>query len=115
MSDFQDCLKRECVHVAVGEFKPGKFDQAQHLYEQAVATYADGFKGAYLLRDPDSDRGVSVIFWDSVEHMEEATQAETHSQILKQMTPLFTQLPDARVYEIVCQIDNSSPAVAQRN
>ena len=114
MGDFQDFLTRECVHVAVGEFKPGKFDEAQQLYEQAVSTYASGFKGAYLLRDPDSDRGVSVIFWDSVEDME-ASQGETHKKILKQMAPLFCQIPDVRVYEVVCQIDNESSKVAQRN
>jgi len=114
MSDFQDFLTRECVHVAVGEFKPGKFDQARQLYEQAVSTYATGFKGAYLLRDPNSDRGISVIFWDSVEDME-ANQGDTHAQILKQMAPLFTQLPDVSVYEVVCQLDNSSTVAVQRN
>lgn len=104
MGDFQDFLTRECVHVAVGEFKPGKFDTARKLYEEAVATYAGGFKGAYLLRDPASDRGISVIFWNSVEEME-ANQGETHRQILKQMAPLFTQLPDVRTYEVVCSIE----------
>jgi heme-degrading monooxygenase HmoA len=115
MSDFQDFLTRECVHVAVGEFKPGKFEEARRLYEQAVSTYASGFKGAYLLRDPDSDRGISVIFWDSVEDMQD-NQGEVHSRILKQMAPLFVQQPDMRVYEVACQMDSeSTSAVAQRN
>lgn len=103
MGDFQDFLTRECVHVAIGEFKPGKFEEAQKLYEEAVSTYNGIFK-AYLLRDPDSDRGLSVIFWDTIEDMQ-ANQGETHQKILQKMAPLFTQLPEVGVYEVVCQID----------
>ncbi|MEL6223488.1 MAG: antibiotic biosynthesis monooxygenase [Cyanobacteria bacterium J06627_8] len=114
MSDFQDFLTRECVHVAVGEFKPGKFDEARQLYEQVVSSYAGGFKGAYLLRDPNSDRGISVIFWDSVEDME-ANQGETHRRILKQMAPLFSQQPNVQVYEVACQIHSEPSPAAQRN
>ncbi|MEB3212857.1 MAG: antibiotic biosynthesis monooxygenase [Leptolyngbyaceae bacterium] len=114
MGDFQDFLTRECVHVAVGEFKPGKFDEARQLYEQAVSTYAGGFKGAYLLRDPESDRGISVIFWNSVEDME-ANQGEAHNRILKQMAPLFSQQPDVHLYEVACQMGSEQNSVAQHN
>lgn len=113
MGDFQDFLTRECVHVAVGEFKPGKFDEAQKLYERAISTYAGGFKGAYLLRDPHSDRGISVIFWNSIEEME-ANQGETHNKILNQMAPLFSQRPDVHLYEVAYQMNTEpSPVVSQ--
>ena len=54
----------------MASFKPGKFGEVQKLYEKAVETYQDGFKGAYLLQQPGSDDGLSVIFWDSLEDME---------------------------------------------
>jgi heme-degrading monooxygenase HmoA len=105
MSDFQDFLKRQYAHVAIGEFKPGKFAEAQKLYEQAVATYQHGFKGAYLLREPSSDRGISIIFWENLEDMGDG-QAEAHHQdILKQMAPLFTQTPNVGVYELVTGLE----------
>lgn len=103
-SDFHDCLKRQLVHVAIGEFKPGKFCEAQQLYEQAVATYRDGFKRAYLLQEPGTDRGISVIFWDSVDEMDTNQAQEQHRAILRKMTPLFVNLPTTAIYEIVSEI-----------
>jgi heme-degrading monooxygenase HmoA len=103
MSDFQDFLKRTFAYVAIGEFKSGKFDQAQSLYEQAVSTYGEGFKGTYLLREPGTDRGISVIFWETAADME-ANRTDAHEMILKQMAPLFAQPPTTAFYEVVCDI-----------
>jgi heme-degrading monooxygenase HmoA len=113
MSEFQDFLRRQYVHVAIGEFKPGRFSEAQALYEQAVATYHEGFKGAYLLQQPGTDRGISVIFWDSVDQMDDSQSEALHQQILKKMAPLFTQLPSTSVYEVVSAIQpEAAPALA---
>ncbi|PMB04151.1 antibiotic biosynthesis monooxygenase, partial [Fischerella thermalis CCMEE 5328] len=43
MTDFQDFLRHQYVYVATGEFKPGKFEEAKQLYEQAVSMYTKGF------------------------------------------------------------------------
>ncbi|MGJ3247855.1 MAG: antibiotic biosynthesis monooxygenase [Elainellaceae cyanobacterium] len=107
MSDFHDFLTRQVAHVAIGEFKPGKFSEARQLYEAAVSTYAHGFKGAYLLREPGTDKGISIIFWDDVENMN-ANQNDTHEAILKKMAPLFTQIPEISVYEIVYDLDGAN-------
>ncbi|WP_366918552.1 antibiotic biosynthesis monooxygenase [Acaryochloris sp. IP29b_bin.148] len=106
MSDFQDCLKRRFASVAIGEFKPGKFSEVQHLYEQAIATYSDGFEGAYLFQEPGTDKGVSVILWDNLEDME-AHEGEEQKAILSQMAPYFSDPPTVSVYELVCKIDPS--------
>jgi heme-degrading monooxygenase HmoA len=110
MSDFQDFLKHQYAHVAIGEFKPGKFAEAQQLYEQAVATYGQGFKGAYLLRETDSDRGISIIFWESVDDMDTNQQKEEHHAILKKMAPLFSETPTTKIYEVVSEIEPSGMA-----
>ncbi len=104
MSDFHDFLKRRYAYVAIGEFKPGKFAEVRQLYEEAVATYSQGFKGAYLFQEPGTDKGVSVIFWESVEDME-ANQTEEYKEILKKMIPLFAKAPETKIYEQVCKID----------
>ncbi|MBH8554384.1 antibiotic biosynthesis monooxygenase [Nostocaceae cyanobacterium CENA357] len=101
--DFQDFLRHKFAHVAIGEFKPGKFETAKKLYEEAVLTYTNGFKGAYLLQEPGTDKGISVIFWESVEEMT-ANQNEAYQSILKKMMPLFTEPPETVVYELVCEI-----------
>ncbi len=103
MSDFQDFLKHALVHVSVGEFKPGKFAEAQRLYEEAISTYNQGFKGAYLLREPGTDRGISLIFWDSAEDMGN-NQSALHAEIVKKMAPLFVAPPTITLHEVVTHI-----------
>lgn len=108
MSDFHDFLKRQFAHVAIGEFKPGKFSEAQQLYEKAVATYTHGFKGAYLLQEPGSDRGLSIIFWESVDEMDTNQNEATHQAILKKMSPLFVEAPTVSLYEVVSELGTSA-------
>lgn len=103
MSEFLDFLRHKFAYVAIAEFKPGKFEEAKHLYEQAVATYAHGFKGAYLLQLPDTDKGLALVLWESVEDMA-ASQTAAYQEILKQMTPLFAKPPITDIYEIVSEI-----------
>jgi heme-degrading monooxygenase HmoA len=106
MSEFQDFLRRRFAYVAIGEFKSGKFEEAKRLYEEAISSYGEGFKGTYLLQEPGTDRGISVIFWESAADME-ANRTEAHEKILHKMTPLFAKAPETAFYEIVCDIQSN--------
>lgn len=113
MSEFQDFLKHKFAYVAIGEFKAGKFDEAEELYEKAVSTYDQGFKGSYLLQEPGTDRGIAIILWESAEDME-ANKSEAYQAILDKMNPLFAQPPTTAFYEVVSEIktvDESSESV----
>lgn len=103
MSEFQDFLTHRFAHVTIGEFKPGKFEEAQQIYEEAVSAYGTGFKGAYLLHEKGTDKGISIIFWESEESMREST-TETSKLILKKMMPLFASTPTDTYYELACDI-----------
>lgn len=103
MSDFMDFLQHKFAYVAIGEFKPGKFEEAQQLYEKAVETYSQGFKGAYLLQEPGTDKGIAIIFWEHEEDMQ-ANQTEAYKAILKQMAPLFASPPTLTFYEVNSEI-----------
>ena len=74
MTDFLDFLTRKSAYVAIGEFKPGQFDKAKELYEQAVSTYSEGFNGAYLLQEPGTDKGIAVIFWEVCQRIPKETE-----------------------------------------
>jgi heme-degrading monooxygenase HmoA len=108
MNDFQDCLMHHVAHVTIGEFKTGKFEAAQALYQEAIATYGEGFRGAYLLREPGSDRGMSIIFWDSEDQML-ASNSDRLQQILTHMAPLFAALPTNVDYEVVTECQPALP------
>jgi hypothetical protein len=108
MSDFQDFLKRKYAYVATGEFKPGQFEAAKQLYDEAIATYGEGFQGAYLLQEPGTDRGVAVIFWETPDTLA-SSQTERYDAIIQQMTPLFAHPPQAGLYEVVSATDPVNP------
>ena len=103
MTEFLDFLRHKFAYVAIGEFKPGKFEEAKHLYEKAVSTYAQGFKGAYLLQSPGTDQGIAIIFWEDMGDME-ANQNEAYQAILQEMSPLFAKPPTTAFYELVSEI-----------
>ena len=103
MSEFLDFLKHKYAYVAIGEFQPGRFAEAQRLYEKAVSTYTKGFKGAYLLQKPGTDQGIAVIMWDKIDDMQDNI-SESYKAILEEMTPLFKTIPNTSFYEICSEI-----------
>ncbi|WP_026097519.1 hypothetical protein [Baaleninema simplex] len=111
MSDFMDFLRHKYAYVARGEFKPGTFDDAKTLFDRAVATYHQGFEGAYLLQEPGTDRGIAVIFWDNQEDME-ANHNETLEAILNEMSHLFAKAPETAFYEVSSEIQKHEPVEA---
>ncbi|MGB3401722.1 MAG: antibiotic biosynthesis monooxygenase [Microcoleaceae cyanobacterium] len=103
MSEFLDFLKRKYAYVAIGEFKPGKLTEAEHLFETIVSTYKQGFKGSYFMQEPGTDRGIAVIFWENIEDMD-ANKSELSEDILKQMNHLFAKPPQTSFYEVHSEI-----------
>ncbi|VEP12195.1 conserved hypothetical protein [Hyella patelloides LEGE 07179] len=103
MSEFVDFLKHKYAYVAMGEFKPGTFPEAQKLYEQAVSTYTKGFKGAYLLQKPGTDEGIAVIMWDEIGTMQD-NMSEAYKAILDEMAHLFVKPPVTSFYEVNSEI-----------
>lgn len=105
--EFLDFLQHKYAYVAIGEFKPGKFSEAQRLYEKAVSTYKQGFKGAYLLQKPGTDEGIAIIMWEKLEDME-SNQSEISQKILEEMTPLFVKSPITDYYQVCSEINGYS-------
>lgn len=104
MEDFQDFLTHKIAHVTVGEFQVGKFDEARKIYQDAIATYGQGFKGAYLLQEQGTERGIAVILWDSEESMKANEGTDIHKHVLRKMMPLFASTPSTTYYEVVTEI-----------
>lgn len=105
MQEFSDCLKHKVAYVAIGEFKPGRFPQAQALYEKIVSSYSEGFKGAFLLQKmgTNTDKGIAMILWENIEDMDK-NQTEMSQKIMEQMNPLFAEAPQTDFYEVCSEI-----------
>ena len=103
MTEFTDFLRHQCAYIAQATFKPGKFPEAQKLFEEAVATYTTGFKGAYLFQKPNSDEGIAFILWEKIEDMDE-NHNEVYDKIMMEMKHLFATTPDTNFYDVLSQI-----------
>lgn len=108
MSDFMDFLRHKYAYVAQGEFKPGCFEEAKRLFDEAVRNYHDGFEGAYLLQEPGTDRGIAVVFWDDPEDMDNNRNAKV-DEILEEMSHLFLSPPKTGFYEVSSEIEKGVP------
>ena len=106
MPEFLDFLKHKYAYVAIGEFKPGCFSEAQKLYEKAVSTYSTGFQGAFLLQKPGPDDGLGVVIWDIIVDMV-GIRSEAQELLLKSMAPLFAKPPVTDFYEVCSEIEGS--------
>ncbi|MEM8639685.1 MAG: antibiotic biosynthesis monooxygenase [Cyanobacteria bacterium P01_G01_bin.54] len=103
MSEFLDFLKHPYAYVAIGEFKPGCFNEAEQLFVKAVSSYSQGFAGAYLLQKPGTDQGIAVIFWDDAADME-ANRTAIHEAVMQEMKHLFAGVPETGFYEVASQV-----------
>ncbi len=103
MSEFLDFLKHKYAYVAIGAFKPGRFNEAEQLFVKAVSTYSEGFEGAYLLQKPGTDEGIAVIFWDNLEDMD-ANRSDLHEALIKEMGHLFAAAPETCFYEVASEV-----------
>ena len=111
MSEFSDFLRHKQAYVAIGEFKPGCFNQARQLYEQAVSTYTEGFKGAYLLQEPGCDKGIALILWDNISDMGK-NQDAAYQRALDEISTLFAKPPEIKTYEVCSEIGLVAQALA---
>lgn len=114
MTDFKDFLTHKFAYVSIGEFKAGKFEEAKQIYDEAVSAYTQGFKGAYLLQQQGTDKGISVTFWDSEESMKENIN-DAHKAILKKIMPLFVSPPTTISYEVVSEIPPVDGSIKNSN
>ncbi len=103
MSEFLDFLRHKWAYVAIGEFKPGKFAEAEQLFIKAVSTYSQGFEGAYLLQEPDTDKGIAIIFWDNRDDMD-ANRNAVQDALLREMNHLFVTPPETKFYDVCSEI-----------
>ncbi len=83
--------------------QPGKFAEAEQLFIRAVSTYSQGFEGAYLLQEPNTDKGIAIVFWDNRDDMD-ANHNAVEEAILREMNHLFVTPPETKFYDVCSEI-----------
>ena len=94
------------ARVVMVRTQPGKADETANLYRDSVVPAAkqqQGFKGALLLVDPDTGKGLSVTMWEDEATMERGEDSGYYKEQLAKFSGLFTEPPRAEHYEVRVQ------------
>ena len=91
------------ARVILGKVKQNRQDEAIKIYKESVAPAAlgqKGFKGMNLLTDPDTNKFISISFWETEGDM---VAGETSAYLKEQMdriAPLFVGPPTIQHYAV---------------
>ena len=83
-----------------------KLDEATKIYGDSVIPAAKsqkGFRGAYLLTDRKTGKGISMTLWDSEEDAIANEQSGYYQEQLSKFKELFTAPPVREGYEVSLQ------------
>jgi heme-degrading monooxygenase HmoA len=87
------------ARIVTGIAQPGKLDELIHTYQNSVVPAARqqrGFKGAYLLTNVNTGKGVSITLWESETDM---LAGESSGYLREQMAKIASYLAAAPVVE----------------
>lgn len=94
------------ARLTIVQSKPDLIDEIAKLYEDSVIPAAKsqkGFRGAYLLSDSKSGKGVSITLWDSEEEANANEKSGYYQDQVNLFKEYFTAPPVREGYEVSVQ------------
>ena len=94
------------ARLTIVQIKPDLIDEIAKLYEDSVIPAAKsqkGFRGAYLLSDSKSGKGVSITLWDSEEEAIANEKSGYYQDQVNKFKEYFTAPPVREGYEVSVQ------------
>ncbi len=94
------------ARLTIAQMKMDKLDEAIKIYEESVIPAAKsqkGYRGAYLLTDRKTGKGVSISLWDSEEDAIANEQSGYYQEQLSKFKDCFAAPPVHEGYEVSLQ------------
>jgi heme-degrading monooxygenase HmoA len=98
------------ARVTMMQSQRGQRDELVRIYQESVVPAAQrqpGFKGALLLTDPHSDKGISLTLWESEAAMVAGETTGYYQEQIRKFGMLFVAPPNREHYEVSVQADAS--------
>lgn len=89
------------ARVILGKVKHDKQDEAIKIYKESVEPTAKaqkGFKRMHLLTDPDTNKFISITFWETENDMLAGESSGYLEKQLNKIGPLFVGPPSLQHY-----------------
>ncbi len=94
------------ARVTITQILPGKTDEAISVFRDSVVPAAKqqkGSKGAYLLTDRKTGKGISIALWETEAEMTASETSGYYQQQLAKFKNLFGAPPVRESYEVSLQ------------
>ena len=91
------------ARVVTVQIQPGKTAEAVSIYNDSVIPAAKeqrGFRSANLLTDPNGNKGVSVVLWDTEADMLASESSGYFQEQLAKFGGVFAASPVTEHYEV---------------
>ena len=95
------------ARVITSQLAAGKTDEAVNIWQQSVTPLLKdrpGFKGAYLLGDRNTGRGVTITLWETVADATAMDTSGTYQQAIGLFARLFTAPPTREQFEVLLEV-----------
>jgi heme-degrading monooxygenase HmoA len=91
------------ARVVIMEMMPIYVTEAVRTYRDRVVPAGreqEGFRGAWMLTDPETGEGLSISLWDSIEHIRASEESEFHHREVGELEAFFVNAPVRKHYEV---------------
>lgn len=91
------------ARVILGKVQLGKQDEAINIYKESVMPAAKeqkGFKSSNLLTDPDTNKFISISFWETEKDMLTSESSGYLQEQLGKIAALFVGPPTIQSYVV---------------
>jgi heme-degrading monooxygenase HmoA len=94
------------ARVTTTQMQPGKTEEAIRIYRDSVlpaAKQQQGFKGVFLLTDPNTGKGVSISLWETEADMRAGETSGYYQEQIAKFAQVFAGPPTREGYEVSVQ------------
>lgn len=95
------------ARVTSVQIQPDKMDEVLSIWRESVLPAAkplQGFKGALLLNNRETGKGMSLTLWETEADMKAVESSGVFQQMLAKFTPHFAGQPVVEHYEVGLQV-----------
>jgi len=95
------------ARVVTAQIQPGKMEEAVGIYRDSVVPAAKqqkGFKGALLLTDPNTGKGISIALWETEADMQAGEASGYFQEQIAKFAAVFAAPPVTEHYEVSLQV-----------
>ena len=95
------------ARLTIAQMKPGSLDETIEIFDKSITPAMKeqkGLRGAYLLTDSKTNKGISISLWDSEEDAIANEQSGYYQEQIAKFAPIFAAPPVMEHYEVSVQV-----------